>query len=110
MPNAKIVMMSGYAISELGPVDFPNDVALLHKPFGAEVLLQRVHGHIHSGRNFLDRHSAADQDLDLFPIGRGDLDLGPAGAFALSLFGRLGARLRLRSFAAGLTLNHPGIP
>jgi two-component system, cell cycle sensor histidine kinase and response regulator CckA len=42
IPDAKIIMMSGYAISELEPVNFPSDVTLLHKPFGAGVLLQTV--------------------------------------------------------------------
>jgi two-component system cell cycle sensor histidine kinase/response regulator CckA len=42
IPDAKIIMMSGYAVSELGPVNFPNDVTLLHKPFGAAILLQTV--------------------------------------------------------------------
>jgi two-component system cell cycle sensor histidine kinase/response regulator CckA len=42
LPQAKIIMMSGYAVSELEPVNFPSDVTLLHKPFGAGVLLQAV--------------------------------------------------------------------
>ena len=42
MPNAKVIMMSGYAMSELEPVKFPSDVRLMHKPFGAEMLLQTV--------------------------------------------------------------------
>ena len=41
-PDAKIIMMSGYAVSELEPVEFPNDVVLLHKPFGSAVLMRTV--------------------------------------------------------------------
>jgi two-component system, cell cycle sensor histidine kinase and response regulator CckA len=42
LPDAKIIMMSGYAMSELEPVTFPGDVVLLHKPFDAAVLLRTV--------------------------------------------------------------------
>jgi len=41
-PDAKIIMMSGYAVSELEPVEFPNDVVLLHKPFGSATLMRTV--------------------------------------------------------------------
>lgn len=41
-PSAKIIMMSGYAVSELEPVMFPSDVVLLHKPFDAAELLATV--------------------------------------------------------------------
>ena len=42
LPRAKIIMMSGYAVSELEPVAFPSDILLLHKPFDGALLLRTV--------------------------------------------------------------------